>query len=116
MAAALTAGAITGTRRAMADIIPAPDCTTMQEVRAGVDALDARIVTLLGERMRYMEAAARIKPTRDAVRDEPRKAAVIDHAAAVAAGVDFPEALVREIYEVLVEGSIAYELGKFDAR
>ncbi|AHE57489.1 hypothetical protein NX02_29635 [Sphingomonas sanxanigenens DSM 19645 = NX02] len=112
----MTAAAIIGTRRGMADIIPAQACTTMQEVRAGVDALDARIVALLGERMRYMEAAARIKPTRDAVRDEPRKAAVIDHAAAVAAAVDFPPALVRDIYEVLVEGSIAYELGKFDAR
>lgn len=100
----------------MPDIVPAAICTTMTEVRAAIDALDERIVTLLGERMRYMDAAARIKPTRGAVRDEPRKAAVIDHAAEVAARVDFPPDLARALYEMLVEGSIAYEFDRFDAR
>jgi isochorismate pyruvate lyase len=100
----------------MPDILAPADCTTMAEVRAGVDALDARIVTLLGERMRYMEAAARIKPTRDAVRDEPRKAEVIDNAARVAEQAGFPPLLARTLYDLLVEGSIAYELERFDAR
>jgi len=100
----------------MPDSLPAAACTSMAEVRAGVDALDVRIVTLLGERMRYMEAAARIKPTRDAVRDEPRKAAVIAHAAEVAARAGFPPDLARALYNLLVEGSIAYELDRFDAR
>jgi isochorismate pyruvate lyase len=87
----------------------------MAEVRAAIDALDERIVTLFGERMRYMDAAARIKTSRDAVRDEPRKAQVIDHAAAVAARVGFPPALARALYEQLVEGSIAYEFVRYDA-
>ena len=38
------------------------DCTTMAEVRAGVDALDAELVALLATRFGYMRAAARIKP------------------------------------------------------
>ncbi|AGH48548.1 MULTISPECIES: chorismate mutase [Sphingomonadales] len=100
----------------MTDILAPEDCTTMIEVRAGVDALDEQIVTLLGRRMRYMDAAARIKTTRGAVRDEARKAQVIDNAAAVAARVGVPPALVRALYEQLVEGSIAYEFDKFDAR
>ena len=104
--------------RAMQDdsLVAAQDCTTMTEVRAGIDALDAQIVTLLARRMRYIEAAARIKPSRDTVRDEWRKAQVIDHAADVARAHDFPEALVRAVYEVLVEGSIAHEFVRFDAR
>ena len=88
----------------------------MAEVRAGVDALDEALVTLLGERFRYMDAAARIKPTRDAVRDEPRKAAVIAHAMAVAGREGAPPDVVTALYETLVEGSIAYELARFDAR
>jgi isochorismate pyruvate lyase len=101
----------------MADPIPTADqCTTMAEVRAAIDEVDQRIVTLLAERMRYIEAAARIKQDRDAVRDEARKAEVIDHAAAVAAEAGFPPALVRKIYDLLVEGSIGYELDRFDAR
>ena len=34
----------------------AADCTTMAEVRAGVDALDAAIVACSRERMRYMRS------------------------------------------------------------
>ena len=92
-----------------------PDqCQTMAEVRAGVDALDEEIVTLLGRRMCFIEAAARIKPDRAQVRDEPRKAAVIAHAQEAAARIGFPSDLAGEIYEQLVEGSIAYELQCFD--
>ena len=94
----------------------AEDCTTMAEVRAGVDALDCALVALLGQRMRYMEAAARIKPDRDQVRDEPRKAQVIANARAQARAQQVPEALVGDLWERLVEGSIAYELDKFDQR
>lgn len=95
--------------------IPADRCNSMDEVRAGVDALDQRIMALLAERMRYMEAAARIKPDRAAVRDEARKAQVIDNAMRAAAAQGFPPALAGALYEMLVEGSIAYELEVWDA-
>jgi isochorismate pyruvate lyase len=88
----------------------------MAQVRAGLDALDEEIVALLGRRMRFIEAAARIKQDRGQVRDEPRKAAVIAHAEAVSTRVGFPPILARQIYEQLVEGSIAYELQCFDRR
>lgn len=96
--------------------VPAADCTTMEEVRAAIDQIDAEIVTLFARRMRYIEAAARIKPHREDVRDEPRKAAVIDHACDVARDEGFPEGLTRQIYELLVEGSIAHEFDRFDRR
>jgi isochorismate pyruvate lyase len=37
---------------------PPAECTTMAEVRQGVDALDRLLVTVLAERQRYMVAAA----------------------------------------------------------
>ena len=86
----------------------------MTEVRAGVDDIDARIVALLQSRFGYMDAAARIKPDRAAVRDEWRKADVkakVD-AAAEAAGID--RALIARLYEDLIESSIAHELDRFD--
>jgi isochorismate pyruvate lyase len=87
----------------------------MQEVRHGVDRLDEEIVSLLGERFRYMDAAARIKPSRELVRDEGRKAEVIANVRrlAPAAGVD-PE-IAGSLYEQLVEASIAHEHVRFDA-
>jgi isochorismate pyruvate lyase len=88
----------------------------MVQVRAGVDQLDQKIVSLLGERFRFMEAAARIKQTREAVRDEQRKAQVLENVrrSALAAGV--PVTIIQDLYELLVESSIAYEFEKFDRR
>ena len=47
----------------MSEPLDPEDCTTMPEVRAGVDEVDRAIVDLLALRFGYMEAAARIKPT-----------------------------------------------------
>jgi len=99
---------------AMTQILAGPDCTTMTEVRAGVDQLDRELVAMLARRFAYMDAAARIKPTRDRVRDEDRKRQVIDQARAEAIRLGLPETVIAEIWETLVEGSIAYELATFD--
>jgi len=97
-------------------MIDPADCTTMVEVREGVDAVDRALVDLLVRRFGYMDAAARIKPERGEVRDEPRKAAVIDAAAERAAAAGLPEDVIRALWDQLVESSIAYELTRFDAR
>jgi isochorismate pyruvate lyase len=90
------------------------DCQTMPEVREGVDALDRELVALLAKRFGYMRAAARIKPTRDAVRDEVRKASVIAAAVAEAEAHGIPADVIADIWERLVEGSIAYEFTEWD--
>ncbi|WP_085219340.1 chorismate mutase [Allosphingosinicella indica] len=92
------------------------DCRTMTEVRHGVDRLDEEIVALIGERFRYMDAAARIKPDRGAVRDEGRKTEVIANARRLARPANVPDAAVADLYERLVEASIAYEFDRFDER
>jgi isochorismate pyruvate lyase len=93
---------------------PPPACTNMAQVRHGVDRLDEEIVRLIGERFRYMDAAARIKPARGAVRDEDRKAQVLANVARLAREHGVPEQAAAELYERLVEASIAYEFGRFD--
>ena len=87
----------------------------MAEVRRGVDRLDEEIVRLIAQRFRYMDAAARIKPARAAVRDEARKAEVLRNVAAHARRERAPEVAVTELYERLIEASIAYEFDRFDA-
>lgn len=95
-------------------IVPPEECQTMSDVRAGVDALDAGLVRLLARRFAYMDAAARIKPTRDRVRDEGRKAEVIANAAALAGELGIPAAVIAAMWDQLVEASIAYELEAWD--
>ena len=86
----------------------------MAEVRAGVDALDRELVALLATRFGYMRAAARIKNSRDAVRDETRKASVIAAAVAEGEALGVPAEVIADIWERLVEGSIAYEFAEWD--
>jgi isochorismate pyruvate lyase len=89
-------------------------CVTMSEVRAGIDDIDRRVVELIARRFRFMDAAARIKPDRDAVRDEVRKAEVLAKVDKAAADAGVDRSLIARIYEELIEGSIAYEFVEFD--
>lgn len=86
----------------------------MVEVRANIDALDRAIVRLLRQRLDFIEAAARIKQDRGAVRDEARKADVINKAKAEAERIGMPTDLVEQLYEQMVEYSIAHEFVRFD--
>lgn len=98
----------------MSQILDPADCITMTEVREGVDDVDRQVVALIKRRFGYMDAAARIKPNREAVRDEWRKADVkakVDAAAAIA-GID--RKLMSRLYEDLIETSIAHELERWD--
>ena len=100
----------------MTHILDPQDCTTMTEVRAGVDDVDRQVVALLKRRFGYMDAAARIKPDRSAVRDEWRKNDVLSKVDAAAAEAGIDRSLVARLYEELIECSIAHELIQFDLR
>jgi len=86
----------------------------MDEVRSGVDDVDCRIVALIARRFAFMDAAARIKKSRQAVRDERRKAEVLAKVKASAAENGLDTELMGRLYEDLVETSIAYEFEEFD--
>lgn len=92
-----------------------PDlCETMTDVRAGVDEVDRALVALLVRRFAYMDAAARIKSERAAVRDEARKAQVLDNVAHAAAAAGLDADRLRAVWDVLVEQSIAHEFDRWD--
>ncbi|MDO5692604.1 MAG: chorismate mutase [Pseudomonadota bacterium] len=88
-------------------------CTTMTEVREGVDALDARIVPLLAQRVAYMTQAARIKPHAHLVRDEERIEAIVAHVRALAAEHRGEADVIEAIYRHMMEECIAYEHREF---
>jgi isochorismate pyruvate lyase len=100
----------------MTNILDPEDCTTMAEVRLGVDDVDRQVVALLKRRFGYMDAAARIKPDRTAVRDEWRKSDVLSKVDAAAAEAGIDRSLMARLYEELIECSIAHELVEFDRR
>jgi isochorismate pyruvate lyase len=88
-------------------------CTTIAEVRAAIDDLDAEILTLLGKRFRFIEAAARVKNSPAEVRDQTRIAEVIERVRGLARDAAVPEDLVAHFYEEMIETAIAIELQQF---
>lgn len=98
----------------MTEPLAPADCTTMTQVRAGVDATDRELVALLATRFGYMRAAARIKPDRGHVRDEARKAQVIEQATTAARAANIPADAIAQMWETLVEASIAYEMTEWE--
>ena len=96
---------------------PAPEaCADMAEVRVGVDALDRALVLLLAERQRYMDAAARIKGDRGAVRDPARIEQVVARVRAAAEAAGLSPAIAEPVWRTLIDRCIAYEFGQWDRR
>lgn len=92
----------------------AKDCQTMAEVRQQIDRLDRLLVALIAERQSYMDAAARIKPSRELVRDEARIADVLAKVAAEADRVGLSWSIAEPTWRAMMEACIAYELTTFD--
>jgi isochorismate pyruvate lyase len=86
----------------------------MAEVRAEIDPLDRAIVALLADRLHYIDEAARIKQSRDQVRDEARIADVLAKVEAEAKRLGADPEVVRKAYAALVEASIGHEFEAFE--
>lgn len=90
------------------------DCQSMVEVRQGVDALDRALVALIAERQRYMDAAARIKPDRDAVHDDARIEDVVTKVLAAAEAHHLSPDIAEPVWRTLIDRCIAHEFGVYD--
>ena len=106
---------MTAPRTVAIDDRKAPEnCADMADVRQGVDALDRALVTLLAERQRYMDAAARIKPNRDAVFDQARIDDVVAKVLAAAEPAGLSPDIAEPVWRLLIDRCIAHEFGTWD--
>jgi isochorismate pyruvate lyase len=86
-----------------------PHCTTMGEVRQGVNALDDILVPLLVTRSGFMTQAARVKNDPQRVRDEDRIQTIVDRVREQAAAEGGSPELMEQLYRAMMELFIAYE-------
>ncbi|HWA01432.1 MAG TPA: chorismate mutase [Caulobacterales bacterium] len=86
----------------------------MTEVRAGVDEVDRALVALIARRQGYMDAAARIKQSRDTVRDEARIRDVLAKVKAQAEAEGLAWEIAEPIWRAMMEACIAYEFRVWD--
>lgn len=89
------------------------ECHTMTDVRYEVDRLDIILVSLLAERQTYMNAAARIKQSKNLVRDEARIEEVVKNVLQNARKYDLSPKIAEPVWRLLIEKCIEYEMGEF---
>ena len=92
----------------------AQNCTSMHEVRAGVDEIDQQLVALLATRQTFMSAAARIKSQRNEVYDQARIEDVIGKVKAHARQHGLCPTIAESVWRELIKQSIAFELKQWD--
>lgn len=86
----------------------------MKDVRAGVDEVDRALVALIARRQGYMDAAARIKPSREIVRDEARIGDVLAKVKAEAEAQGLAWSIAEPVWRTMMENCIAYEFTVWD--
>lgn len=84
--------------------------SSLAEVRAGIDAIDDRIVQLLAQRQEFVAQAARFKRDAAAVRAPGRRAAMMERLRirAVEEGVS-PEVVAR-VWTAMIDAFVELEL------
>jgi isochorismate pyruvate lyase len=83
--------------------MPTPgECQSIEDVRTEIDRIDRDILALLGCRAGYVHAAARFKPTEEAVAAPERQAAMLRARRAWAEEEDLDPAFVERLYRDLV--------------
>lgn len=81
----------------------------MAEVRTEIDRIDRRLVRLIAERQRYIEAAARIKCRADEVRLEWRIEDVVAKVLAAARREGLSERIAEPVWREMIERCIEHE-------
>ena len=97
--------------------LTAPEsCESMPDLRAAIDALDARLVALLAVRQAYIERAAQLKSDRSQVRDPARIEDVVAKVIAEGQRAGLSAEIAEPVWRTLIEASIRHEFEAFDRR
>ena len=93
----------------------AVECNSIEEVRANIDRIDRRIVTLLAERGAYVKQAARFKKTSDDVKAPQRVEQVIAKVTTLSREVGANPVVTEQVYRAMIAGFIDAELAEHEA-
>jgi len=84
-------------------------CSSLAEVRAGIDEVDAELLKLLSRRAAYVREATRFKATHDSVDVPARDQQVIDGAEANATAVHLPKTIAKAVFTAIINSSVPFE-------
>lgn len=92
---------------------PPEDCADIEDVRAAIDDLDRETLRLLGQRARYVTAAARFKTDQNSVRAPERQRAMLARRRGWAEEAGLDPDFVGELYGHIVSHFISREMERW---
>ncbi|KAF8180119.1 hypothetical protein BJ912DRAFT_855388 [Pholiota molesta] len=94
-------------------------CSSLDEVRAGIDAIDAQLLELLSRRQvvsaAFVREATRFKGTVGEVDVPSRDSQVIAAAVASATAMHLPQSIASVVFTAIINASVPFELCVFDS-
>jgi len=96
----------------MDDPRPVRTCTSLEEVRAEIDRLDAAVIALLAERAAYVGQAAGFKRTEAEARSPARVEAVIGRVRERAEAAGLPPEVAERTWRAMIAAFIELEVAQ----
>ena len=90
-------------------MIPPDECSGMEEIRAGMDAIDRQMIVLIAERVKYVRTAAKFKTSSASVAAPERVAAVLKTRREWAEATGLDGAVIEGLYRELVRYCVSEE-------
>lgn len=101
--------AVRQNREMLSEQIPPAQCRNLDEIRAGMDAIDREIVDLIGRRVAYVRAAAAFKTSSANVAAPERVAAVLQTRREWAEAAGLSGDVIQTLYRELVSYCVSEE-------
>ena len=89
-------------------------CTTLNEAREKIDAVDEQIVALIAERNNYIKQIAHFKTSIEEVKAEERIDAVISRVREQAISLDLSPNLINDLYVRMIDAMVESEIAEFN--
>ena len=88
-------------------------CSTLDEAREKIDAVDKEIVALIAKRNDYIKQIAHFKTTVEEVKAEDRIDDVISKVRQQAIELDLSPNLINDLYVRMIDGMVESEIAEF---
>lgn len=88
-------------------------CSTLDEARIEIDAVDKEIVELIAKRNEYIKQIAHFKTTIEEVKAEERIADVISKVRQQAIELDLSPNLINDLFIRMIDGMVESEIAEF---
>ncbi len=85
-------------------------CSGLDDVRCGIDAMDRQIIQALGQRLAYVKAAAQFKPTQDSIAAPERVAAMLPQRGQWAEQAGLDPMFVVPLFAQIIHWNIAQQV------